>query len=132
MMQDFIRGDRGKWGAFCPTLQGFASLLGICKLMCTHTNLDCRPPKIFNAQFLLPPSFNKILNEALQWYKIPSHPTPASAEWRQLCDRIGLLEHSSSWLELEVHWTSSRNIGPLPAPKWALLYALPPKCTGTR
>ena len=22
---------------------------------------------------------------------IPSHPTPASAEWRQLCDRIGLL-----------------------------------------
>ena len=52
------------------------------------------------------------------WYHYtPSHPTPASAEWRQLCDRIGLLGHSSSWVELEVHWTSSRKIGPLPAPK---------------
>ena len=36
-----------------------------------------------------------------------------------------MLGHSSSWLELEVHWTSSRKIGPLPAPKWAL-YALRP------
>ena len=60
----------------------------------------------------------------------PSHPTPASAEWRQLWDRIGLLWHSSSWLELEVHWTSSRKIGPLPIPKWALLYALPPAHEG--
>ena len=58
-------------------------------------------------------------------WKIPSHPTPASAEWRQLCDRIGLLGHSSSWLELEVHRTSSRKIGPLPMPKWALLYTFP-------
>ena len=58
--------------------------------------------------------------------ELPSQPTPASAVWRQLWDRIGLLEHSSSWLELELHWTSSRKIGPLPAPKWASLYALPP------
>ena len=63
--------------------------------------------------------------------KLPSHPTPASYTWRQLCDRIGLLGHSSSWLELEVHWTSSRKIGPVPAPKWALLYDLPPgECKG--
>ena len=56
---------------------------------------------------------------------VPSQPTPASAEWRQLCDRIGLLGHSRSRLELKVHWTSSRKIGPLPLPKLALLYALP-------
>ena len=59
-------------------------------------------------------------------YRIPSQPTPASAEWMQLWERIGLLGHPSSWLEVEVHWTSSRKIGPLPIPKWALLYALPP------
>ena len=34
---------------------------------------------------------------------IPSHPTPASSEWRQLWVRIGLLEHSSSWLEVVLH-----------------------------
>ena len=56
---------------------------------------------------------------------IPSHPTPASAVCWQLCVRIGLLEHSSNWLALEVHWTSSRKMGPVPAPKWALLYAMP-------
>ena len=39
---------------------------------------------------------------------IPSHPTPASAMWRQLWVKIGLLEHSSSWLALEVQATSSR------------------------
>ena len=61
---------------------------------------------------------------------VPSQPTPASAEWMQLCESIGLLEHSSSWLELKVHWTSSRKIGPLPVPKWALLNALPAACTG--
>jgi len=55
-----------------------------------------------------------------------SQPTPASAEWRQLWVKIGLLGHSSSLLAVEVHWTSSRKIGPLPAPKWALEYALPP------
>ena len=62
---------------------------------------------------------------------LPSHPTPASAEWRQSWDRIGLLEHSSSWLGFKLHWTSSRKIGPLPVPKWALLYALPPAYTDT-
>ena len=56
---------------------------------------------------------------------IPSHPTPASVECWQLCVRIGLLEHSSNWLALEVHWTSSKKMGPVPAPKWAKLYATP-------
>ena len=67
-----------------------------------------------------------LLYQIIKLHYIPSHPTPASAEWRQLCDMIGLLWHSSSWLALEVHWTSSRKIGPLPVPKFALLYALPP------
>ena len=74
----------------------------------------------------------KILATGLLLYQIitlqntPSQPTPASAEWRQLCDEMGLLGHSNSWLEVEVQWTSSRKIGPLPVPKYALLYALPP------
>ena len=38
-----------------------------------------------------------------QLQNTPSQPTPASAEWRQLCDSIGLLGHSSSLLALEVH-----------------------------
>ena len=59
---------------------------------------------------------------------IPSQPTPASAECWQLCVRIGLLEHSSNWLALEVHWTSSRKMEPVPAPKWARLYATPAAC----
>ena len=61
---------------------------------------------------------------------IPSHPTPASSACWQLWFKIGLLEHSSSWLELEVHWTSSRKIGPVPEPKCALLYAMPPTNIG--
>ena len=65
------------------------------------------------------------LTQQFLW-NIPSHPTPASSEWRQLCDRIFLVGHPKRWLELEVHWTSSRNIDPLPTPKWALMYALPP------
>ena len=65
-----------------------------------------------------------------QWI-LPSHPTPATAKWGQFRDKIGLLGHSSSWLVLEMHWTSSRKIGPLPAPKWALLYALPSVDRGT-
>ena len=56
---------------------------------------------------------------------LPSHPTPASSECWQLCVRIGLLGHSSNWLALEVHWTSSRKMGPVPVPKKALLKALP-------
>ena len=56
---------------------------------------------------------------------VPSHPTPASAECWQLWVRIGLLEHSSNWLALEVQWTSSRKMAPVPAPNWALLYASP-------
>jgi len=41
----------------------------------------------------------------MNFFKIglPSQPTPASLEWRQLLDKIGLLVHSSSRLELDVH-----------------------------
>ena len=60
---------------------------------------------------------------------IPSHATPASSECWQLWVKIGLLEHSSSWLALEVQETSSRKIGPVPAPNLALLYAIPPTNT---
>ena len=69
----------------------------------------------------------QLINNRILWlHTLPSQPTPASWKWLQSWDRIGLLEHSSNWRELDVHWTSSRKIGPLPAPKCALLYALPP------
>ena len=57
---------------------------------------------------------------------IPSHPTPASSWWSQLCVKIGLLGHSNNWLALEVQATSSRKMGPVPTPKKALLYGVPP------
>ena len=57
----------------------------------------------------------------------PSQLAPASLWWKhcKVCDRIGLLEHSSSRLDFEVHWTLLRKIGPLPVPKKASLCALP-------
>ena len=42
------------------------------------------------------------------WIFLPSHLTPASAELRQLCSKIGLLKHSSSLLACEVQPTSSK------------------------
>ena len=55
-IQGFIQGRGRDKGA----LQDFGPL-GIFKLVCKHINLDCCPPKIFNAQFL--PAHT--LNEAL-------------------------------------------------------------------
>ena len=59
----------------------------------------------------------QVITNFLGTETLPSQPTPASSEWRQLCDNIGRLEHSKILLEPEVHWTSSRRIGPLPTPK---------------
>ena len=43
-----------------------------------------------------------------QQKNLPLQPTPASLWWSQLCSKIGLLEHSRSWLALEVQATSSK------------------------
>ena len=83
------------------------------KNIVTHKFVTTFPP------FLHQHSCTQIIN-------VPSQPTPASSECWQLWVKIGLLEHSNSWLELELHWTSSRKIGPVPAPNRALLYPIPP------
>ena len=72
-----FRGREDK-GAF-PPLCWILPPVGITKLMCKHTNLDCHPPKIFNTQFCPPPLTN-FLDKALdreKWQLYPaSYPSP--------------------------------------------------------
>ena len=106
--------------AFICHITSCQSQLTICTWSCSNA--------LENGTYTIKANTFKLFKCVLQMLEIhlPLQFTPASSEWRQLCDRIGLLTHSRSWLALVVHWTSSRKIGPLPAPKWALLYAVPP------
>ena len=54
------------------------------------------------------------------------HLVPASSAWLQLWMPMGLDPQSSSRASVPVHATSSSNIGPVPAPKWARLGVLAP------
>ena len=53
-----------------------------------------------------------------KYYK-PWHLTPASSEWLLVQLTMGLWGHSVSLLSLPPQSTSSRWMGPVPAPKWA-------------
>ena len=50
---------------------------------------------------------------------VPSHLTPASSEWSQLCCPMGLILHSNREDSVPLHTTLSNRISPLPFPKYA-------------
>ena len=51
-----------------------------------------------------------------------SHTAPASWEWKQLCLPMPLCEHSSNEASSPTHPTSSKKMGPKPAPNCAKQY----------
>ena len=57
---------------------------------------------------------------------LPSHLTPASSEWSQLCWLIGLVLHSSRDDSVPLHTTLSKKIAPFPPPKYAPWTAIEP------
>ena len=81
------------------------------QLNCMHHNCSClvaHPHIISNVGLTHKKNKIELLHTCRLWIFLPSHLTPASSEWRQLCTKIGLLKHSSSLLALKVQATSSK------------------------